>query len=492
MDWDRVQPKPPLDDSSMALVREIAEQFLATGSGVPDHTKRVELGRQRHLLNSLVQNSFLRNICNKFYPAFAALYYLPPHLRTRCEEACTWVLRAFQTLYRDHGAKTFSVVEISDQINRMASRPVGSETARLGMLFIPDFPNYFSTNFEYSPDAPIKTAAAWDNILDFESLQQAWEEEFARRNPTAQSATPRPDDKHLEGFREAKEGKAAMEKQRRVFVIHGRDERLRAGTFTFLRALGLDPLEWTKAIQLTGKASPYIGEILEAAFDQAQAAVVLLSPDDEARLRADLLTVDDPASEKMLTGQARPNVLFEAGRAFASHPNQTVLVQFGHVRPFSDVAGRHIVKMDNSVAKRHEFALKLKTAGCSVDMDGTDWQNLGDLKPPTIDQSASSNNAVAPKIGNAETTTPKLGESMRVIVAPISRGISEKEYSLEKVDEIGAVIRLADGTQVRIPKADYLESRDDFLGKPKLILTRKYFQGYFPGHESAEEYFLPR
>jgi len=492
MDWDRVQPKPPLDDSSMALVREIAEQFLATGNGVPDHAKRVELGRQRHLLNSLVQNSFLRNIGNKFYPAFAAVYYLPPGLRARCEEACTWVLQAFQALYKDHGSKGFSVIEISDQINRMASRPVGNETARLGMLFIPDFPNYFSTNFEYSPDAPIKTAAAWDSILDFEGLQRAWEEEVARRNPRAQSATPRPDQKESEELREVKQGISSMEKQRRVFVIHGRDERLRAGTFMFLRALGLEPLEWTKAIQLTGKASPYIGEILEAAFNHAQAAVVLLSPDDEARLRADLLTVDDPVSERMLTGQARPNVLFEAGMAFASHPSQTVLVQFGQVRPFSDVAGRHVVKMDNSYAKRHEFALKLKTAGCPVDTDGTDWQNHGDLGPPTIGDSASSSDTATPKSGKPETTTSKFGEFKRVIVAPISRGTSEHEYSLEKVDEIGAVIRLANGTQVRIPKADYLESWDDFLGKPKLILTRKYFQGYFPGHESAEEYFLPR
>jgi predicted nucleotide-binding protein len=171
-------------------------------------------------------------------------------------------------------------------------------------------------------------------------------------------------------------------KSRKVFVIHGRDERLRAAIFTFLHSLGLEPLEWTMAIQLTGKSSPYIGEILEAAFNHAQAAVVLLSPDDEARLRADLLQADDPPSEKMLAGQARPNVLFEAGMAFASHPNQTVLVQLGQVKPFSDVAGRHVVKMDNSVQKRQEFALKLKTAGCSVNMEGTDWHTSGDLTPP--------------------------------------------------------------------------------------------------------------
>jgi predicted nucleotide-binding protein len=492
MDWDKARPKPPLDDSSKAILRKITEQFLATGNGIPDHAKRVELGPQRHLLNVLVHRLFLRDIGNKFYPGFAALYYLPPSLRARCEKACTWVIRAFQALYKDHGSRTFSVVEISVQINRMATRPVGSEAARLGMLFIPDFPNYFGTNFEYSPDAPIKTAAAWDNILDFENLQQAWDEEVARRYPTVQNASPGPDEKRPGGLSELKEGKSSMEKLRRVFVIHGRDERLRSGTFTFLRALGLEPLEWTKTIQLTGKASPYIGEILKAAFDHAQAAVVLLTPDDEARLRPDLLQADDPSTEGELNGQPRPNVLFEAGMSFASHPDQTVLVQFGRVRPFSDVAGRHVVKMDNSVSKRQEFAVKLKTAGCSVDMEGTDWQNDGDLKPPTIGEPPSSNNADPPKSGKPETTGSKLNEFKRVIIAPVSRVTSEKEFSLERVDEIGAVIRLANGVQVRVPKADYLESWDDFLRKPKLILTRKYFQGYFPGHESAEEYFLPR
>lgn len=181
-----------------------------------------------------------------------------------------------------------------------------------------------------------------------------------------------------------------IEKRKTVFVIHGRDERLRASIFAFLRALHLDPLEWLKAIQLTEKASPYIGEILEVAFKKAQAVVVLLSPDDVAKLRAELLNPDDPPTERELTGQARPNVLFEAGMAFGSHGSRTVLVQFGQVRPFSDVAGRHILKLDNSVARRQEFAAKLKTAGCALDMDGVDWHTAGDLTPPSYPESRDS------------------------------------------------------------------------------------------------------
>ena len=383
IDWEKTQPSPPLDDFSKSLVQEIAEQFLNIGSGVPDHAKKVELGRNRHLLNSLVQGRFISNISNKFYPAFAALYYLPPELRARCEEATTCVLRAFQALYRAGGGQTFSLEEIADQISKLASEPIFNrvQTARRGMLFVCDFTKYFGSNFEYGHDAPVTKATVWEDILDFDDLQQAWLEEFARRNPSVLK-NPTGASPARQPLGETEKGKGSSDKLRRVFVVHGRDEKLRSGVFGFLRALGLEPLEWTKAIQLTGSASPYIGQILEAAFAHAQAVVVLLTPDDLAKLREDLLLGDDPIHERTLTGQARPNVLFEAGMAFASHPNQTVLVQFGQVRPFSDVAGRHIVKMDNSVPKRQEFALKLRTAGCSINLDGTDWHTFGDLRPP--------------------------------------------------------------------------------------------------------------
>jgi hypothetical protein len=88
-----------------------------------------------------------------------------------------------------------------------------------------------------------------------------------------------------------------------VFVVHGRDSAARDAMFTFLRAVGLKPLEWTQALKLVRKGSPYVGEVLEAAFRGAAAVVVLLTPDDEARLQRRFLKTNDPAHEKELTGQ---------------------------------------------------------------------------------------------------------------------------------------------------------------------------------------------
>ena len=167
---------------------------------------------------------------------------------------------------------------------------------------------------------------------------------------------------------------------REVFVVHGRNEAARDAMFQFLRAVGLDPLEWSEARQRTREGSPYIGDILNVAFRDAHAVIVLLTPDDEARLREPLHSDNEPPHEVVLMGQARPNVLFEAGMAMGRDPNHTILVELGRLRPFSDIAGRHVLRLDNSSERRHDLALRLESAGCPVRMTGTDWYSVGDFE----------------------------------------------------------------------------------------------------------------
>lgn len=168
----------------------------------------------------------------------------------------------------------------------------------------------------------------------------------------------------------------------RVFVVHGRNKQARDSMFTFLRSLGLKPIEWDQAVEMTGKGSPYMGEILDVAFDQGQAVVVLMTPDDIAYLQGAYADGDDDPEQKPL-GQARPNVLFEAGMAMGRDEDHTILVQLGELRPFSDVHGRHTIRMDNSAGKRKSLAQRLQSAGCPVDMSGGDWLTEGDFTPPS-------------------------------------------------------------------------------------------------------------
>lgn len=164
-----------------------------------------------------------------------------------------------------------------------------------------------------------------------------------------------------------------------VFVVHGRNMAARSAMFQFLRAIGLRPREWSQAVADAGKAMPYIGEVLDAAFSKAQAVVVLMTPDDEARLREQYRAPGDPPYETELTPQARPNVIFEAGMAMGRAPDRTVIVEVGEVRPFSDIGGRHVIRMNDSSERRQELAQRLRDAGCDVDLIGTDWHREGNF-----------------------------------------------------------------------------------------------------------------
>lgn len=214
---------------------------------------------------------------------------------------------------------------------------------------------------------------------ELSQLRQAGAPVAPPPNGNVSSTAPAAPAKAKAGVKTAKTNK---KRPNQVFVVHGRDRLARDAMFSFLRALGVKPIEWNSALAMSKQAAPYIGEILEAAFSNARAVVVLLTPDDLAQLRPDLVAPSDKPYERTPTGQARPNVLFEAGMAFATHPDQTVLVQMGSIREFSDVAGRHVVHMSDEYAKRQELATKLKNAGCDVDTTGSDWVNAGDFTDP--------------------------------------------------------------------------------------------------------------
>ncbi|MFA5922666.1 MAG: nucleotide-binding protein [Methylococcaceae bacterium] len=179
--------------------------------------------------------------------------------------------------------------------------------------------------------------------------------------------------------KEAKPVSLAEERKRQVFVVYGRDREFHAEVCLFLRALKLEPLEWNRIVEATGKGAPTIFEIIEKGFSMAGAAIVLLTPDDEARLRPHFHQPQDPSHEKELTPQPRPNVLFEAGLAMAKFRDKTILVRTGQVRPFSDIAGMHLLDLDNDIRSRDHFAKRLQNCGLKVERDNTYWQEAGDL-----------------------------------------------------------------------------------------------------------------
>jgi predicted nucleotide-binding protein len=174
------------------------------------------------------------------------------------------------------------------------------------------------------------------------------------------------------------------EDRRAVMVVHGRDIENREAIFELLRALDLRPLEWSELIGAASSGAPYIGDVLDAAFAKCQAVVVVSTPDDVAFLRPQFVPSGDPQDELSPKGQARPNVFFEAGMALGRFPTRSVLTELGALRPASDIAARHAVRLNDGPECRTEIAERLRTAGCEVNTQGTDWLSAGKFKYPDV------------------------------------------------------------------------------------------------------------
>lgn len=190
--------------------------------------------------------------------------------------------------------------------------------------------------------------------------------------PPALEPPPRP--------RTIKKKPAKRTKGNTVFVVHGRDDALRRSMFDFLRALNLHPLEWDHAVAEAKQGNPYVGEVLNVVMEKAEAIIVLFTPDDLVQLKDHFCKLDERSSEGRLQGQARPNVLFEAGLALGAHPNKTVMVQVGRVKAFSDIGGRLMVRLTDDETSRNSFANRLARI-CEVNRVGKDWMKVGKLEP---------------------------------------------------------------------------------------------------------------
>ena len=164
-------------------------------------------------------------------------------------------------------------------------------------------------------------------------------------------------------------------KDNSIFVVHGRDTKLNDDMFGFLLAIGLNPKEWSQAIKDAKGANPNVGQVINKAMKQAQGVLVMFSPDEDAKLKSKFC---GPKERKKglnkLDGQARPNVLFEAGLALGAHPDKTLLVQVGGTRDMSDIAGMHLINLGDDAASRKDLAQRLATKlKFKVDTTGTLW-----------------------------------------------------------------------------------------------------------------------
>jgi len=72
-------------------------------------------------------------------------------------------------------------------------------------------------------------------------------------------------------------------------------------------------------------------------------------------------------------------VIFEAGMALGAQPDRTILVELGKSRPFSDILGRLVIKIDNTSQRRAELIDRLKVARCAIEIQDESWLVRGNF-----------------------------------------------------------------------------------------------------------------
>jgi predicted nucleotide-binding protein len=156
----------------------------------------------------------------------------------------------------------------------------------------------------------------------------------------------------------ATENSGAQRNPRRVMVVYGRNQAARNAIFTFLRTVGLEPIEWEEAVAQTGMGSPHNLDAVRSAMDIAQAVVVILTAEDRAGILPELA---DDGEDLSLRGQPRQNVTLEAGLAMGLNPQRTILVEIGTIRRASDFDGLNTVRLNNGAAARGALRDRLAT-----------------------------------------------------------------------------------------------------------------------------------
>lgn len=201
-----------------------------------------------------------------------------------------------------------------------------------------------------------------------------------------------------------KESSVASQPDRRtVFLVHGRDVSARESLVQLLRAFDLRVIDWRDAASEAGGGTPYTGDIVAAGMKMAAAVVVLLTPDDVGYVRTALRDSHDGRDELQPTGQARLNVVFEAGMAMALDRQRVVMVEVGRVRHMSDTAGVNVIRLHDGIDRRKDLAARLKAAGLAVDDREEEWRTAGkfnkealsveELMPPVAPATPSSSSS---------------------------------------------------------------------------------------------------
>lgn len=157
------------------------------------------------------------------------------------------------------------------------------------------------------------------------------------------------------------------ENKKTVFIVHGRDTEALSLIRKWIDENGLSPMTFDDAKMLVDTPVPTIIQVVDRGMKEAQAILVLVTPDDITRLSEVHVKTESDEKERK---QARPNVIFEGGMAFGRYRDRTVLVEYEEPSMFSDVLGHYAVrvrKVGDGLEGLEDLRKSLIVAGCELD-----------------------------------------------------------------------------------------------------------------------------
>lgn len=196
----------------------------------------------------------------------------------------------------------------------------------------------------------------------------------------AQESAPRAQRTFKRPGTSAPDVKPERSSRRRVFVVRGRDEAVYQALSLFLNALDLRVVSWDEATTEAGGGTPHTLDIVRAGIELADAVIVLMTPDDLGYVKGEFYNPGrDHPNEAQETGQARQNVVFEAGWAMALGQNKVILTRVGAVRPLSDIDGLNYVWLTNDISSRRQLITRLRNCGLEVHENHDGWREAGEF-----------------------------------------------------------------------------------------------------------------
>jgi predicted nucleotide-binding protein len=194
-----------------------------------------------------------------------------------------------------------------------------------------------------------------DAIAKLESIEERLE--LIPEAPFLHAATAEPSPEALPGYRAVTRAEAASS-TRRVFVVHGHDDRVKEAVARFVSQLSIEPIILHE--------KPNEGKTIIEKFEKHSRgvgfAVILLTPDDKGGT-----ALSDPAKYQP---RARQNVILELGYFIgALGRNKVCAIYSQGVELPSDINGVLYIPFDEADGWRLKLAREIKSAGLDVDMN---------------------------------------------------------------------------------------------------------------------------